>query len=615
MVTLAIESTTGSDLTYQLAKPVIVIGASGENDVVLRAPGVAPRHLVIQRNGDVYTFLAQSRQVVVLNGERRSRGVLRVGDRLRIGTATLVFKGIGDEPSDVEVVPAAEAAAPSEAGREETPSRAKIPTKGRSEMVLYSEPDRLAEARQQMVEIFRAGVRSDLVPSLRTFLETFFPDRQTMLSWREDDGRLQPVVSGWTGEVPRLPARTFAELTEPGRFGVLRLGTRQILLYPVQRGPLESHAYLLVETTPESHEDDEILLAELSRMLAVHWERVESSSSLFGPWEQATRTTLEEQLPGTSQAVKLLRDAVLRAARSSAPMLLCGRPSSGRTFIASLVAEVHPAGPLPTHVIEARGDDDAALRVELFGTSDGERDLSAGLASRIRGSVVVVRDVHTLSPAMQRELAALIGHDMESGYGPSVRWVATTDADVVQLLNEGDLDSTLFRVFEHHVVRVPSLSDRREDLPLLVVRLLDRIGSEQDKDIRGIELETLNSLLSHEFDGEMSELLAELRRLVSATPPGEMVRGTVLAGRVHTAAAEDGGGEDGTVSAAALLAEDDLKQVIPGIERLLIDRVLRRTLGNQSKAARILNLSRGALIAKIKEYDIPDYRSLRRSRR
>jgi DNA-binding NtrC family response regulator len=94
-----------------------------------------------------------------------------------------------------------------------------------------------------------------------------------------------------------------------------------------------------------------------------------------------------------------------------------------------------------------------------------------------------------------------------------------------------------------------------------------------------------------------------------------MVRGTVLAGRVPTAASEDGDRDNGSVSAATLLAEDDLKTVIPAVERLLIDRVLRRTLGNQSKASRILNLSRGALIAKIKEYDIPDYRSLRRSRR
>jgi len=47
---------------------------------------------------------------------------------------------------------------------------------------------------------------------------------------------------------------------------------------------------------------------------------------------------------------------------------------------------------------------------------------------------------------------------------------------------------------------------------------------------------------------------------------------------------------------------------------MIIDRVLRRTLGNQSKAARTLNLSRGALIAKIKEYGLPDYRQLRRNR-
>jgi DNA-binding protein Fis len=54
--------------------------------------------------------------------------------------------------------------------------------------------------------------------------------------------------------------------------------------------------------------------------------------------------------------------------------------------------------------------------------------------------------------------------------------------------------------------------------------------------------------------------------------------------------------------------------VIPAVERLVIDRVLQRTLGNQSKAARVLNLSRGALIAKMKEYEIPDYRYLRRRR-
>lgn len=57
---------------------------------------------------------------------------------------------------------------------------------------------------------------------------------------------------------------------------------------------------------------------------------------------------------------------------------------------------------------------------------------------------------------------------------------------------------------------------------------------------------------------------------------------------------------------------DDLKILAEGVERKVIDRVLRRVRGNQSKAAEILNISRGSLIAKIRQYSIPDHRSIRR---
>ena len=164
-----------------------------------------------------------------------------------------------------------------------------------------------------------------------------------------------------------------------------------------------------------------------------------------------------------------------------------------------------------------------------------------------------------------------------------------------------------------NLIRVPTLEDRREDLSLVIVRMLEAIGSEQGKEIRGITLETLDSLLGCSFEGQMSDLLTELRRLVSATPEGELVRGSVR--RASADAAEAPKGDIARIDAEAVLGEDDLKVVIPAVERLLIDRVLRRSFGNQSKAARELNLSRGALIAKIKEYDIPDYRSLRRSKR
>jgi DNA-binding NtrC family response regulator len=610
MVTLAIEGSGGSELTYQLVKQVISIGASSQNDIVLRSPGVAPRHLVIQRNDKVFTFLAQPRQIVVLNGERRSRGVLRVGDRIRIGTATIVFKGLSEDETEIELV--SESQTPTSEATDEAPDEqvTKV-ARSRSEMVLYSEPSRIAEARSHMVEIFRAGVRSDLVPSLRTFFDNFFEGRQAMLAWLDEDGAFQPIVSQWTGEVPRLPARTFEELATGGRFGVLRLASRRLLFYPVESGALESRAYLMVETSDDDHDEDLTLVAELARMLAVHWERVENSSSLYGPWEIAARKRVEEQLPGTSQAVSVLRDSVVRAARATSPVLLCGRQGSGRMAVATLIASLHPTGDLPVQVYQARPDDDAAFRIDLFGPPS-DRGFAEVLGERAKGAVVVIRDVHLLGQGLQREIAAAVIHDVESGYGPSVRWIATTEADAMALVNEGLLDATLFNLLQGNIMRIPALEERREDLPLLIVRLLDTVGAEQDKEIRGIELETLNSLLNHRFEGQMGELVGEIRRLVSATPEGEMVRGTVPA--LPVASLHGDSAVDHDTAASGLLAHDDLKVVVPAVERMIIDRVLRQTMGNQSKAARILNLSRGALIAKIKEYEIPDYRHLRHGR-
>ncbi len=604
MVTLIIENAGGSQLTYQLEKQAVSVGASSRNDIVLRDPGVAPRHVVIQRNGDVFTFLGQHRQVVVLNGERRSRGVLKIGDKIRIGAATIVFKGSDEAETDVRMVDEGQ----DEADVGSTKSFSSVTTeKQRSEIVLFREPHHLSDARQQLVDLFRSRMRSDLVPSLRTFLATVFADRKALLALVDEEGKFEPVISQWEGTLPRLPNRTFEELDAVGRYAVLHLEGQVLLVFAIDRGSHESNAYVLAESTPENQDEDRELLGEFARMLSVHWDRVERSTSLYGEWANNARQTLEASLPGTSQAVRILRDSVGAAARSSSPVMLCGPPGVGRMFVANLIASLRPAGEAPVRVFQARPEEDATLRVELFGPVQVEdRD---SLGERSRGAVVVVRDVHLVSPGLQRELAAAVTGDLESVYGPTVRWIVTTGEDAMAMLNEGVLDMTLFRLFDRHIIRMPTLADRREDLPLLIVRLLERIGAEQGKEVRGIELETLNSVLEYTFDGQMTELLGELRRLVSATPDGEMVRGVVP----RLASIGQGRPTDDTESIYASLVNcDDLKEVIPGVERLIIDRVLRRVKGNQSQAARTLNLSRGALIAKIKEYEIEDYRALRR---
>lgn len=603
MVKLAIEGAGGSEVIYEVAKTSISIGASSDNDIVIRSPGVAPKHLVIQRTGDVYTFIGQKRQVAVLNGERRSRGVLKVGDRFRLGTANLIFKGSGDE--ETEIVFADDLTTTQEKKTPAEPRPAGAPGKARAEVVLYSEPHRIGEARAQMVEVFQGRVRSDLVPGLRGFLAQVFSGREAMVARLDEEGLLVPVVSQWSGDLPRLPERTFRELSVGSRYAILRIGSRQFLIYPVIQGSIGTKAFLVVETSTDFEDDDELILAELARLMAINWDRVEASGLLFGPWESEAREALDASLPGTSQAVRLLRDGVIYAARTQHPILMCGKPGIGRLTLANQVASLNPSGSLAVRVIQCLEEGDETFRTEFFGP--GPELLNPAEVSE--GCMMVLRDLHLLSVGVQREIAATVAADLETGWGPKVRWAGTTAEDPMMLLNEGRLDSALYNLFRHHVIRVPSLQSRREDLPLLSIRLLDAVAAEQGKDVRGIELESLNSLLTHQFEGQMTELLGELRRLISATPSGDMIRGIVPAMPVMSV--DRDGGLEGQ-SAASLLGIDDLKVVIPSIERLVIDRVLARTKGNQSKGARILNLSRGALISKIKDYEIPDYRYLRR---
>ena len=344
---LAIEGTGGSEIIYEVEKSVVSIGASSDNDIVIRSPGVAPKHLVIRRSGGVFTFVGEKRQVAVINGERRSRGVFKVGDRFRLGTANLIFKGSSEDETTVVFAEDSDSGVGeggSEGKTSESSSGSRETAKVRAEVVLYSEPHRIADARKKLVEVFQSRVRSDLVPGLRGVLAGVFSGREAMVARLDEEGLLVPLVSQWAGDLPRLPERTFRELSEGSRYAMLRLGARKFLIYPVVCGAIGSSAFLVVETTDDFEDDDELILAELARFMAVHWDRVEASDLMFGPWEKEARSVLEERLPGTSQAVRLLRDSILHAARTQNPVLLCGLKGVGRSTLASLCASLNPNG-------------------------------------------------------------------------------------------------------------------------------------------------------------------------------------------------------------------------------------------------------------------------------
>ena len=110
----------------------------------------------------------------------------------------------------------------------------------------------------------------------------------------------------------------------------------------------------------------------------------------------------------------------------------------------------------------------------------------------------------------------------------------------------------------------------------------------------------MNALLNYQYPGNIRELENEVRRLAAQ----------VGSGAVSLADLDQK--FSGEHVELALKESDDLKEIVEKVERQVIERVMRKVRGNQSLGARLLNISRGSLIAKMKEYDIKDFRYLKR---
>lgn len=603
MVLLSLESENGAVLTYRLSKVQISVGSSSRNDVVIKSPGVAERHLTIGRSGEVFTFVTVDRQTVVLNGERRSRGVLNPGDRLRIGGATLVFRGadsVGMESVEDAPVPAV---APGSPARD-----------GGDGFTLRSDPAGYSDFRRRIVDLMREPRFASLQQAVAVIHEAL-PNLDLAVLEFSERGVPVALTSIWTGELPQVRPERIEELKAAGRFGVLSDAKGGTVLIPIPNEAGDPVAVLAARPAGGLGDEGLVWLGEVTRLLAVCWRHIGRPSSPGDGWEVEAAGRLDAMLPGSSQAIQVLRAGVLAAAYGCEPVLICGAPGVGKTEVARILTRIGHASGRSVEVVECRGVEADAVRKELFGSS-GHPSFGAeakGAVGRCRGGVLVLRHVDALPATLQAELAGVISaQQREPLTAFSLRWVATCGEDPLALVQQGKLAMPLFLVFSSRLLRVPRLAERREDLPRLIANLIRSVADSAQKSVRGISLECLNTLLAQNFSGEMAELVLEIGRLVTATPDGEMVRSEHFLG--------PGGRDEEEITGPApdsseVLASDDLKLVVERVEKLLIDRVMRRVKGNQSKGARTLNISRGALIAKLKEYQVPDYRFLRRKRK
>ncbi|MGA7991282.1 MAG: sigma 54-interacting transcriptional regulator, partial [Thermoanaerobaculia bacterium] len=244
-----------------------------------------------------------------------------------------------------------------------------------------------------------------------------------------------------------------------------------------------------------------------------------------------------------------------------------------------------------------------ALEEDLLGTAAaGDRRKRAGRLFEADGGTLLIEEVGDLPAPTQAFLFRLLeAREVTAPGGRTVpidvRVIGTSSRPLTRAVEDGHFRDDLYFRLSALTLRLPPLKDRKEDIPALLDALAARHGGPP---AARFDVEAMNALLNYQYPGNVRELENEVRRLAAQVGSGAV------------SLAELDQKFSGEHVELALKESDDLKEIVEKVERQVIERVMRKVRGNQSLGARLLNISRGSLIAKMKEYDIKDFRYLRR---
>ncbi|HEU4994009.1 MAG TPA: sigma-54 dependent transcriptional regulator [Gemmatimonadaceae bacterium] len=310
-------------------------------------------------------------------------------------------------------------------------------------------------------------------------------------------------------------------------------------------------------------------------------------------------------LVGHSAALQHAVTVARKVARHPSTVLITGESGSGKELIARLIHEAGPRAEKPFVAVNCGAIPEQLLESELFGHAKGaftgavgER---SGLFEEADGGSLFLDEIGELPVALQVKLLRALQEGEVRRVGDNtpravdVRVITATSRDLEAEVRAGRFRADLF--YRVNVVRVqlPPLRDRREDIPDLVRHFVSVFNKRLSLRIAGVTPAAMKLLMEYAWPGNVRELENVVERSM-VLADGPQVGPEHLPDSVRSRNAVPASNEE----------ELDLsvKRRTETLERNLIQRALRQTSGNRTRAARLLDLSHRALLYKIKEYGL-----------
>jgi len=313
-----------------------------------------------------------------------------------------------------------------------------------------------------------------------------------------------------------------------------------------------------------------------------------------------------EVVVGDSAAMAQVRSMIGRLASSdTTTVLIEGESGSGKEVVARGIHFQSARAERPFMQINCAALPEHLLESELFGHERGSfTDAHAqkrGLFESAEGGSVMLDEIGDLPPGGQAKLLRLLENKAFRRVGGvqelrcDVRVIAATNVDLEERVAEGRFRADLF--FRLNVVRivVPALRDHAEDVPALAAHFIARFNQEMKRQVRGVSAPAMEMLKGYHWPGSVRELRNVIERAFILHAGADEIRPEHLTPELRKA-------EPARRAEKLVPPVNDKGLVLDDVERKLIAEAMERASGNQSRAARLLGVSRDTLRYRLKKH-------------
>lgn len=338
-----------------------------------------------------------------------------------------------------------------------------------------------------------------------------------------------------------------------------------------------------------------------ARLMAIVRTQIELSQALRkGQRLEAENSLLRGEgmpkLMAESAAMQGVLQVISRVGPSDANVLVLGENGTGKGVVARALHAVSTRASRPMTVVNSGGVSEGVFESELFGHVRGAfTDAKADRVGRFEladQGTLFLDEIANVPMSQQAKLLRVIETGEFERLGSSrtrrvdTRIISATNANITEEVAAGRFRQDLLFRLNTIEIRLPSLRDRREDLPLLAQHFLRQHAQRYRKRLTGFESGAMQMLLEHPWPGNVRELDHAIERAVLMAP-GPLVK----PGDLGLRPGREGGGR---------LEDMSLEEV----ESFLIKKAMTRFDGNVSQAAKALGLSRSALYRRLQRYGL-----------